>query len=590
VSRVSTKYLTTQYRDPRYPDNPRYPGSPGNPRHRRIPHIPRPLYFVALCLVLLIGAAVAIRTSQRTRAATTSYTALTSMGMPSSPQSYYPTNGTLDITTEERGNISPSGALHEPMSIADHGPDCSPPADVPTAASSHTVTKIQDAVYVCHDHVMTALDGDSGYAQATMLPAALVDFSQGTAVVTFSVSTFRSSQRDWIELDLTPYAGLLAAPDDSDSPDLQGMPETVLRFRMDNFNGGTGWRGELYTNGSARGLSGPAWQGYEQFLTPSRSVRTQYRLEISAGHVKFGIPSINQWYVDTNVSVPFNQAFVQLSDHSYTPTKDSPNSAPTEQRKLGQGAEPNTWHWSDLNISPAVPLYMAHPDRRFVYAGSGGTDTITFARPAPANSRLKFLGVATDSKISYSTDSGATWAAAARQPSTKPHTFGELYDNWFVPIPAGATSVKFKASGSAYGAWFVRDPVLISTTVDSSAPTPKPAAPSIAGFTPGHGQVGTAVVITGSGFTGATGVMFGGASTTQFSIDSDTRITARVPSKAQSGPIMVMGPNGDATSSASFTVDAPTSRPIPIDGVPCTVTLPSGTQSGTCSGTFTANP
>ena len=78
--------------------------------------------------------------------------------------------------------------------------------------------------------------------------------------------------------------------------------------------------------------------------------------------------------------------------------------------------------------------------------------------------------------------------------------------------------------------------------------------PSILSFTPTSGAVGTPVTITGTSFTGATKVTFGGVSATTFSVDSDTQITATVPTNAKTGKIGVTTPGGTATSSTSFTV------------------------------------
>jgi hypothetical protein len=86
------------------------------------------------------------------------------------------------------------------------------------------------------------------------------------------------------------------------------------------------------------------------------------------------------------------------------------------------------------------------------------------------------------------------------------------------------------------------------------------AVPTIAGFTPSSGPVGTVVTISGSGFTGATDVAFGGTGATAYTVDSDVQITATVPAGASTGPISVVGPAGTATSSGDYTV---TSSPPP---------------------------
>jgi uncharacterized repeat protein (TIGR03803 family) len=78
--------------------------------------------------------------------------------------------------------------------------------------------------------------------------------------------------------------------------------------------------------------------------------------------------------------------------------------------------------------------------------------------------------------------------------------------------------------------------------------------PVILSFSPTSGPVGTPVTITGTSFTGASKVTFGGVKATAFSVDSDTQITATVPTGAKTGKIQVTTPGGTATSPGVFTV------------------------------------
>lgn len=71
--------------------------------------------------------------------------------------------------------------------------------------------------------------------------------------------------------------------------------------------------------------------------------------------------------------------------------------------------------------------------------------------------------------------------------------------------------------------------------------------PTISGLVPEQGAIGSSVVISGSGFTGATAVAFNGIPA-NFAIDSDSQITATVPSLATSGAITVTTPGGTASS------------------------------------------
>ena len=72
--------------------------------------------------------------------------------------------------------------------------------------------------------------------------------------------------------------------------------------------------------------------------------------------------------------------------------------------------------------------------------------------------------------------------------------------------------------------------------VEAFAPVVPPAIDS---FTPASGPEGTVVTLTGSGFTGATAVTFNGIAATAYSVDSDTQITATVPTGNVTGKIVV---------------------------------------------------
>lgn len=79
--------------------------------------------------------------------------------------------------------------------------------------------------------------------------------------------------------------------------------------------------------------------------------------------------------------------------------------------------------------------------------------------------------------------------------------------------------------------------------------TLRAATPTITGVSPARGVTagGNAVSITGSGFTGTTGVFFGGASVTSFNVFSDTRIDVITPAR-NAGPVDVAVVNTDGTA------------------------------------------
>jgi uncharacterized repeat protein (TIGR01451 family) len=81
------------------------------------------------------------------------------------------------------------------------------------------------------------------------------------------------------------------------------------------------------------------------------------------------------------------------------------------------------------------------------------------------------------------------------------------------------------------------------------------AAPAltITGFTPGSGNTGASVVITGTDFTAVSGVKFNGTAAT-FTGNTSSQITATVPASATTGTISVIAGGGTGTSASAFTV------------------------------------
>jgi uncharacterized protein (DUF2141 family) len=82
--------------------------------------------------------------------------------------------------------------------------------------------------------------------------------------------------------------------------------------------------------------------------------------------------------------------------------------------------------------------------------------------------------------------------------------------------------------------------------------TPPPVA--ISSFTPTSGAAGTVVVITGTGFNGATSVTINNGAVASYTVDSNTQITATVATANTTGLIRVVAPAGTGTSSTNFVV------------------------------------
>lgn len=98
---------------------------------------------------------------------------------------------------------------------------------------------------------------------------------------------------------------------------------------------------------------------------------------------------------------------------------------------------------------------------------------------------------------------------------------------------------------------------LVTVTTPSGTLTsnkPFRVTPQLLSFSPPSGPVGTEVMITGVSLTQTLGVGFGNHVPAQFTVNSDTQVTATVPTGAQSGKIGIQTKGGTAISSGTFTV------------------------------------
>jgi uncharacterized protein (TIGR03437 family) len=112
--------------------------------------------------------------------------------------------------------------------------------------------------------------------------------------------------------------------------------------------------------------------------------------------------------------------------------------------------------------------------------------------------------------------------------------------------------------------------------------------PVISSFSPASGVAGAEVTISGSSFSGATGVQFNGISASTFTVDSNTQVRAIVPASATTGKISLTTPGGTALSSTDFGVSPPSITSFtPASGLTGTeVTITGSNFVGVSSVTF----
>jgi len=122
---------------------------------------------------------------------------------------------------------------------------------------------------------------------------------------------------------------------------------------------------------------------------------------------------------------------------------------------------------------------------------------------------------------------------------TGPATYKVLSDNYMIAAPA---------AGATTGAVTILEP-----SGNLVTPQTFKVLPTISSFSPSAGPAGSSVVITGMSLSQATVVTIGGVKAT-FTVNSDTRVSAVVPTGAVTGKVKITTKGGAAASATNFTV------------------------------------
>lgn len=401
---------------------------------------------------------------------------------------------------------------------AQHGPDCAAPIDANgMLVTHHDSGDYHSAVFKCKDHIMTTIraglhgapdeatsqPGETdGYGLIYLTPNQLADFSTGEVVISWDMATLRTSTRDWVDVWVTPFEDNLQLPLYNWLPDLNGEPKRAVHINMNQFNGMTIFGGEQFNNYTSIGLDDCWWCTLEDKMTTSPKQRSRFELRLSKTHVKFSLPGgqldvtgkpINNGqeivWIDKTFATPldWSSGVVQFGHHSYNPSKDCTYNPATPYKECYA----NTWHWDNIAISNGTPFTLITANRRFVATGIGddSTDVVTFNQPAPANAFLRFSAVG---KVEYSLNNGQTYTVAPLQRASKSidgtRGIGNA-NNYFVPIPAGTQSVKFKLTGEGwytgfpliakdFAIWSLEAPTATASPQGSQPPISSPVSPA----------------------------------------------------------------------------------------------------------------
>jgi uncharacterized repeat protein (TIGR03803 family) len=177
---------------------------------------------------------------------------------------------------------------------------------------------------------------------------------------------------------------------------------------------------------------------------------------------------------------------------------------------------------------------------------------------------LANAGGANGNGVFFSLDVGlspfVTLMTTSGKEGAKVEILGQGFSGSSVVKFGGVVATTIAVTGSTYilatvpaGALTGSVTVTTGATTLTSSQTFK-VLPTITGFTPPNGPVGTPVMITGTGLTQTMKVTFGGVAATTFTVNSDTQVTADVPTGAKTGKIGIRTKGGKVMSSGTFTV------------------------------------
>lgn len=299
------------------------------------------------------------------------------------------------------------------------------------SGGSHTISTWPETVFRCNDHVMTSINGEPGYAAIYLSPPAMADFSSGPSTVSFDVSTFVSSERDWLDVLITPFADSMSYPFRSDlDVDGSGLPQNAIHIEQ-SF-GSDLWEIEVIRDNVVETL-GSLTIPYEQFGGPSRVTRTPVNIEISTNSITLSYPTVSGATTTVGFAdLDWDQGIVQFGHHSYTPLKDC-------EFRPDLICAANTWHWDNIGIDPARPFFQwqATPERTGAAIVDSDPRPLSFGEPVPANAELVFSG---NCGVEVRDTPTSPWRPVA----IIANLHVEHTQSYRVEVPSGSTEIEFR--------------------------------------------------------------------------------------------------------------------------------------------------
>ena len=352
---------------------------------------------------------------------------------------------------------------------AQHGTDCAPPP-----ATRQIDGNLDGTVFQCKNHIMTAMNPKSaGTANSltNMQPEQMLDLSSGNGAVKIDVSTKSPTPGSWWEIWFTPKSDWLLHPSDHWFH-MVGAPKRAMKVSINDFSTDKRLQVEGYDNyqiAPNQQVFGDSenWQGTSITSKVSIDDRSRDTYEVIIRDDRFVDIFITDRNTETRdfvrtVEMPAgflgDDVVVQFLDANYEPDlngKVGCSSAADCPQKT-----PATWHWDNAFIFPAKP-YTIIQSNQYVKNGGyvGGNNqpqSVNFPEPAPAGSKLAFVGQAVNNNFDISWDGGNTWVdPVMKRPANDPSGVGVAggaydFNHFETPAPAGATSFQIRGQGSTW--------------------------------------------------------------------------------------------------------------------------------------------
>ncbi len=238
--------------------------------------------------------------------------------------------------------------------------------------------------------------------------------------------------------------------------------------------------------------------------------------------------------------------------------------------------------------TPAASFNVVNATTITAVVGSGSSGSVSVTTPGGTANKAGFIFIRPPVIISFNPTSAGTAATIT------------ISGTNFINI----TAVSF--GGTAASSFIVVDTTMITAVVGTGASgnvsvtNPGGTAtlagftfilpilpPTITSLTPTSGAANTSITITGTNFTGATSISFGGVAASSFTVNSATSITAVVGTGA-SGNVSVTTPGGTASITGFTFIPAPTitSFTPPSGGAAASITITGTNFTGTTAVSF----